>query len=106
MFQCFFQSKGVEKQQCGGNFLFCLFCYDLRDHDRLIGGFDDDSLVEAFVEKITHILADQDEYLRLSLNAYRWALEKSTHNDDFCRDYVGLLCEPKHEPVNAWKKIG
>jgi glycosyltransferase involved in cell wall biosynthesis len=72
----------------------------------LIEEQDEESLVEAFVEKIMHIFADQDEYLRLSLNAYRCALDKSSRNDDFCRDYVRLLCEPKHEPVNAWKKSG
>ena len=61
----------------------------------LIEEQDEDSLVEAFVEKIMHILADPDEFQRLSLNAYRCALEKSSHNDNFCREYVSLLCEPK-----------
>jgi glycosyltransferase involved in cell wall biosynthesis len=52
-------------------------------------------LVEAFVEKIQCILADRKVYHRLSRNAYEYALEKASHNDAFCRDYVRLLTEPK-----------
>lgn len=61
----------------------------------LIDETEEKFLVEAFAEKIKKILGDRDEYHRLSLNAYRYALEKSTNNDAFCREYIRLLGEPK-----------
>ncbi len=61
----------------------------------LIDEQDENLLVAAFVEKIQHILCDREEYNRLSRNAYKRALQQAAHNNDFCREYVQLLSEPK-----------
>ncbi|MBN2106037.1 MAG: glycosyltransferase [Deltaproteobacteria bacterium] len=61
----------------------------------LIDQQDEHLLVEAFVEKIQGILADREEYHRLSRTAYDYAVEKASHNDAFCREYVRLLTQPK-----------
>jgi glycosyltransferase involved in cell wall biosynthesis len=61
----------------------------------LIEEQDENFLVEAFAEKIKKIFESRDEYHRLSRNAYQCVLLKAAHNDDFCREYVRLLSEPK-----------
>jgi glycosyltransferase involved in cell wall biosynthesis len=61
----------------------------------LIDEQDEDLLVEAFVEKLRYILADREEFHRISRNAYKRALQQAAHNKDFCREYVRLLSEPK-----------